>query len=289
MQHAVDCPLWRQNFIEALHLVGQAAGRLPIGIPDPVLCRAAAIELYTGGLWSTATLALRTIAARSLTRELFEVGFRLRHSSPASARGLQHPELKIGIDFVEDDATPAAAWATNIVWVAIDRRIAATAEGEPVSVKVVGVEDLIVEEAVNWLALRGSSEEVAARLGVLAELGQEGVGGGFRADYLERRLARETDGEVVLSNPSRSVVSANATVPRSIALSEMQGLIHIWRTRCGFSCGDGTSRASRRQGVSRAPRLRSRARASGRAGGPTAGPNNVVPFDTAAVILHLRD
>lgn len=287
MQHTAECPVWRQNFVEALHLLGQAADRLPIGIPDPVLCGAAAIELYTGGLWSTATLTLRTIAAHLVTRELFEVGFRLRQSSPALARGLQHPELKIGIDFVEDDATPKAALTTNVVRVAIDRRIAAPAEGEPVSVKVVGVEDLIVKEAINWLALRG--EEVAARLGVLAELGQEGVGGGFRADYLERRLARETDGEVMLSKTSRRTVGANATVPRTIALSEMQELIHIWRTRCGFSCIDDTSRAPHRQSMSRVPSLRGRARISGRAGGPTVVSSNVVPFDIAVAVLHLRD
>jgi hypothetical protein len=288
MQHAVDCPVWRQNFVEALHLLGQAVGRLPIGIPDPVLCGAAAIELYTGGLWSTPTLTLRTIAARSLRGVLFEVGFRLRQSSPASARGLQHPVLKIGIDLVEENATPGTA-LTNVVRVAIDRRIAAAPGGEPVSVKVVGVEDLIVEEVVNWLALKGASEDVAAQLRVLAELGQEGVGGGFRADYLERRLARETDGEVVLGRTSRTAVDANVTVPRTIALSEMQGLIHIWRTRCGFSCANGTSRASCRQDMSRVSPFRGRARVLGRAGGPTAVSSNVIPFDIAAAALHLRD
>ncbi len=288
MQHTADCPVWRENFVEALHLLGEATGRLPIGIPDPVLCGAAAIELYTGGLWSTVTLTLRTIATRSLTRELFGVGFRLRQSSPASPRGLQHPELKIGIDFVEDAATPNAALIANVVRVAIDRRIAAADEGEPVSVKVVGVEDLIVEEAVSWLTLRGPSE-VAARLGVLAELGQGGVGGGFRADYLERRLARETDGEVVLSKTSRRTVGANATVPRTIALSEMRELIHVWRIRCGLSCTDGTSRASRRQSMSRVPPLRGRGRMSRRAGGPTDASSNVVPFDIAVAVLRLRD
>jgi hypothetical protein len=76
MQYPSDSATWRLNFIGSLQLLGQAAARQPFGVPDPVLCGAAAVKLYTGGLWSAGCPEVFLGDTRSLIVELFGVGFR---------------------------------------------------------------------------------------------------------------------------------------------------------------------------------------------------------------------
>jgi hypothetical protein len=76
MHHVSDHAPWRANFVGTLQLLGQAALRQPFGISDPVLCGAAAVELYTGGLCTAGTLEVFAADTRSLTAELFAAGFR---------------------------------------------------------------------------------------------------------------------------------------------------------------------------------------------------------------------
>jgi hypothetical protein len=66
--------LWRTNFIESLHLLAQAAARLPLGMPEPILCGASVIELYTGGLWPGPGIELLASDTRQLAATLFAVG-----------------------------------------------------------------------------------------------------------------------------------------------------------------------------------------------------------------------
>jgi hypothetical protein len=70
-----DHALWRDNFVGALQLLGLAAARLPFGVPDPILCGASAVALYTGDLWPVDELQVIAADARLLTVELFAVGF----------------------------------------------------------------------------------------------------------------------------------------------------------------------------------------------------------------------
>jgi hypothetical protein len=80
MGYSFERTVWRASFIDALHLVGAAAARLPVGATDPVLCGEAAVELYTGGLWATDDLDLHVTQPRLLIAELFAMGFRWTHS-----------------------------------------------------------------------------------------------------------------------------------------------------------------------------------------------------------------
>src|SRR5580704_3131218 len=98
MQHVVDRPLWRRNFVSALQLLGQAAVRLPFGVPDPVLYGHAAVELYTGSLWPAATIEVFGVERPSLTTELFAGGFRWCQRPGEAGSGLWHPGLQVGID-----------------------------------------------------------------------------------------------------------------------------------------------------------------------------------------------
>src|SRR5580700_8684825 len=191
-----DHALWRDDFVGALQLLGLAAARLPFGVPDPILCGASAVALYTGDLWRVGELQVIAADTRPLTTELFAAGFRWTQRPLYLGRGLWHPQLQIGADVIEDHASLASAESLNVLTVNVDWPLAARAGGELASMKVIGIEDLLVEQATDWLAGRMPTSEVATKSGVLVTLAQSGVGGRFRGEYLQRRLAWETNGEV---------------------------------------------------------------------------------------------
>ena len=86
-----DHALWRDNFVGALQLLGLAAARLPVGVPDPILCGASAVALYTGDLWPVDELQVIAADTRPLTAELFAAGFRWTQRPLYLGRGLWHP------------------------------------------------------------------------------------------------------------------------------------------------------------------------------------------------------
>jgi hypothetical protein len=103
------------------------------------------------------------------------------------------------------------------------------------SLKVVGVEDLIVRLVGGWLRDGAVSGEAAAKLQALVGLAREGAGGPLRAGYLQRRLASEPDGEVVFESPSVEAGGESAAQLRRTSLAQMQAVISVWRARCGLA------------------------------------------------------
>jgi hypothetical protein len=289
MQHVSDSHLWPQNFIEALHLLGCAADRLAFGVPDPVLCGPAAVGLYTGGLWSTPALAVRTNAARALAAELFAVGFRFERHLHGSSMCLWHRNLRIGIHISERHEILHAAQFRHVVRVVIDEWIARAPVSEPVSVKVVSIEDLIVEEIVACLTNGGVTNEAATRIRVLFELGHEGVGGEFRADYLDRRLATETGGEIASGWSKGRGVPRCVTGLRFMALSELRQAISIWRLKCGLPVSDFPSRIGREDQPGRYAWLRSHIRDPKMPESTSEGVTNIVPFTFSTTTLREQD
>ena len=284
MRDAVKPNVWRRNFIGALRVLGEAAARLPLGVPDPVLCGAAAVELYTGGLWSTPRLIARTLAVRALTVELFAAGFELRHCQDGPGTCLWHRHFEIGMDLLEHQTGTGSVGATNALRVAIDEPAGTPG---PVSVKVICVEDLIVDEAVGWLAGRRPSNEALLRGHVLVELGCEGICGGFHIGYLERRLGWETAGEIVLDSQLTSASDEYAAAARTITLGEMRDVISTWRTRRGFSFDEAVSRTTRWVGSAKPPGYH--AGMPCRAGGSSGRSTDVIPFNVTMATLHHQD
>jgi hypothetical protein len=234
MQHVSELSLWRTNFVGALRLLGEAAAHLPYGVPDPIICGTAAVELYTGGLWQAADLELLAADARPLTAELFAVGFRWTER-PRCRGGLWHPEFEIGVDVHEGLTALLPAAARNVVTVALDTGWPGSSDAIPISVKVIGIEDLLAEQIALWVARRAPAGEISVLIQVLNALGRAGVGGRLRAAYLQRRLAWETNGEVVLEPSSAEEGVASDPTPRSTTLTRVQGLISTWRAQCGLS------------------------------------------------------
>jgi hypothetical protein len=97
--------------------------------------------------------------------------------------------------------------------VAVDLGTHGSADREPEWSNVIGIDDVMAEQIRRWLLERAAVGEPGLRRQALARLGREGVGDGFRGGYLQRRLARETGGEVVLESLSRGDHRGQAPAP----------------------------------------------------------------------------
>ena len=278
MQYPIDSAPWRQNFVASLQLLAQAAVRQPLGPPAPILCDAAAVRLYTGDLWSVDCLEVFAADPRTLIIELFAAGFRWTDRPPLADRGLWHPELQIGIDII-DHVQRGSVVLSNVLTVALDLCGTGPADRELVSLKVAGIEDLIVEEVAGMRCRGAPSEEAAARVRVLAELGRDGVGGRLRSGYLHRRLAWETSGEVVFEDLWSGMAGEDDAAPRMITLRRMRTLIHAWRVRRGFSFDRPRQHRPQGRYEKGAPNRQWRRNEWGRGGGPPAAASNVIALD----------
>ena len=234
MRHVSNGTLWRANFVKALQSVGMAVARLPLGVPDPVICGTTAVELYTGGLWPSANLELLAAEARPLVAELFAVGFRWAERPLCRDTGFWHPEFAIGVDVIEGLTDLDLAARSNVLRVALDESSRDATDVTQEWLNVIGIEDLIVQQITSWMARRAPGENTPARIGVLDALGRAGVGGRSRVGYLQRRLAWETHGEVELGSWLSDEGAVLDPVPRTIALTRMRAVIATWRAQCGL-------------------------------------------------------
>jgi hypothetical protein len=102
---------------------------------------------------------------------------------------------KIGINIGSGGAPSDLAELSNVLTVINDLDLKQRAQA---SLKVILIEDLIPERVAGCLILRTPFLEAPSLTCVLVALAREGVGGPFRAGYLQRRVTWETDGAVVL-------------------------------------------------------------------------------------------
>lgn len=277
MQDPIDSAPWQRNFVAALQLLARATVRQPFGPPDPVLCGAAAVRLYTGDLWPVGCLEVFTAAPQPLITELFAAGFRWTGRPKLADRGLWHPELQIGIDVI-DHVQRGLVQPTNTLSVAIDLGATGPADRELVSLKVVGIEDMIVAE-VAGMQRQGPSEEAAAKARVLVELGRNGVGGRLRSGYLHRRLAWETRGEIVFEDQWPDGAGEDDAACRTTSLSRMRKPIHAWRVRHGFSFDRPRLQFPRERHEKGAREMQCHDYEWGRVGAPVVAAANVIALD----------
>lgn len=285
MQHVSNGTLWRADFMNALRSLGMAVARLPLGVPDPVICGFTAVELYTGGLWPSANLELLVAEARPLVAELFAVGFRWTERPLCRDTGLWHPEFSIGINIIEGLMDLDLAARSNVLRVALDESSHDAAGVTQEWLNVVGIEDLIVQQTTSWLARKAQGEDTPACIGVLDALGRAGVSGRSRLGYLQRRLAWETHGEVELGSWLSDEGAVLDPAPRTTTLTRMRDVIAIWRAQRGllFDTTTGCDIATGRRQVSRTCKD-----LPGRAGRSSAEPSNVVPFTNAFGLTRSR-
>src|SRR5271166_5882734 len=276
MQHPCNQTLWRASFIDALQLVGEAAAVLPVGASDPVLCGESAVELYTGGLWATDDLELYVRQPRLLTTELFGVGFRWTHDPRHAGRGLWHPELRMGVRIINDRAPLGPAELTNLLTIAMDlERVELVRR----SLKVIGIEDVIAEQVVSWRTHRVPSAQATTRIQALIALARRGIGGPFRAGYLQRRLAHDTGGEVAFEPTWPGEGTEQGTVPRTMALSSVRTVAYAWCVTSGFAFDRAQPHAPRGPRKRSGKSIRHGNGEAGREGGSGIVPARIIPFD----------
>jgi hypothetical protein len=148
---------------------------------------------------------------------------------------LWHPDLKIGIDLIEDAVPRGLAERSNELTVAVDLGTVGPADGEMVSLKVIGIEDLIIKELTRCLMRKTPLREISAGVRELVALGRAGVAGRLRAGYLQRRVAWASDGEVAFEASLPEEEADDNAGPRLITLSRMQTLISARRIKSGYS------------------------------------------------------
>jgi hypothetical protein len=221
---------WSRHFLAAMELAALASARLPFGVPDPVIGGAAAVALYTGGLWPVTALEMTTVDEAKLVAELFAVGFRWARG--ARSVDLWHPDCEIGIDIRPASAPRAPADQANQLTVALD--LEWQGRSHATTLQVVGIENLIAEQVQGWLLDGAPRGEHVTRIQALVALAWAGVGGPLRAGYLQRRLAWETKGEVSIDDLSFGSEGRWAGTPRCMGLTDMQSRIQAWRAREGL-------------------------------------------------------
>jgi hypothetical protein len=247
MQMLLTRTHWPRPFLAALELAGMASARLPFGTSDPVLCGASAVALYTGGLWLATALELSVADPQKLAAELFALG--CRPTRDAWDGALQHPTCEVGFEIRQETEAVTPAGQANQVRVALD--LAPRGRSDMARLKVVGIEDLIVERIRNWLADGAPSGEHLTVLQGLVASARAGVGGPLRTTYLQRRLASETQGQVCIDDLPLEAGTGPVGASRSIGLSEMQARIHTWCARQGLAVD--TPRAMDRTRSDKAP------------------------------------
>ena len=253
---------WPREFLIALELLSLASARLPFGVPDPVLCGDAAVALYTGGLRRASALAVATADAGKLVAELFGVGFRVFRDPRQTY--LWHSDCGVGIEILPAFEPKTLAEQANQILVDLDlewREPCATT-----TLRVVGIEDLIVEQARCWLLDGAPSGEQIAVLQALVGLARAGVGGPLRLNYLQRRLALETNGEVIIEDLQGEAFNPKGATLRSVGLTEMQVRLQAWRAREGLPSHPSEAISSRRSHVPSWTRCATSARAWNSAG-----------------------
>jgi hypothetical protein len=264
--------MWRAKFIDALHLVSEAAARLPVGGSDPILCGESAIELYTGGLWTTNVVALYCSQPRLLTAELFAVGFRWSYGSRDCRRGLWHPELQVAVKIADDRAPLGPAELINLLALSLDAK---HPDRVGTLLYVSGIEDVIMEQVALWRSRRVSSSCATMWVQILVALAGCGVGGPFRAGYLRRRLAHDTGGEVAFDTKWPAEGSEYDTTPRTMAISSMATVINTWCIARGFAVERAPHHRHERLGN----RTGRHDNDGGREGGSGAVSGWVIPFE----------
>jgi hypothetical protein len=233
MAHTEDQARWRNSFLQALQIVGKAVARLPFGVSDPVLCGGSAVDLYTGGLWAARELELLATEPRPVRAELMALGFHWTERPPYGERGLWHPGLEFGVTVSTGRDRWRSSAQANILTVVLDVDRDGSDGAGTISLPVIGIEDLITDQIMGCREHGVPQGEAATLIGVLVRLGWAGVGGRFRASYLQRRLLCETQGEVALE-PLPPTAGFDDIGLRTIRLSAMDAVIGAWRTRCGL-------------------------------------------------------
>jgi len=167
------------EFLAALRILADASEDAAVGgHPRPVLVGGAAVELWTSGRYVSGDFDLVTSDPSPIERALLARGFRREDRSGYLLRGLYHPMLGIGVEFVSGQLFDGRSDR---------RRLRSVDVGDGKKIVVIPPEDVIADRLGQDAAASGSDRRQLVLARMVYQLAQD-----LDAAYLLRRVADET-------------------------------------------------------------------------------------------------
>jgi hypothetical protein len=171
--------VFRAEFLQALTLLAQACEDVAArGFERPVLVGGAAVEFHTGGAVASGDFDFVAEDQRAFEDALITYGFRREDRTGWLLRGLYHPELSLGVEFVSGPLFDGLSDGQRVQLVEI-------VDGK--AIPIAPVEDLIADRMAQY-----DSGTAPDRLGQAVKLFQ--LADRLDEAYLNRRIREDTGG-----------------------------------------------------------------------------------------------
>ncbi len=173
------------EFLAALRLLGSAMEEVAAaGFPRPILVGGAALQLWTTGLYVSGDFDLLAVDPAPMEAALIARGFRREDRRGRLLRGLYHPGLTMGVEFISGQLFDGLADVTRLRLVVV---------GPEARVTVIPVEDVIADRLGQYQAHPAGSRALLDQAGLAWSLASD-----IDRAYLDRRIRAETAGTMDL-------------------------------------------------------------------------------------------
>jgi hypothetical protein len=174
------------EFVEALRLIGSAMAELrAANLQCPVLVGGAALQLWTTGRYVSGDFDLVGVDPAPMEAALIARGFRREDRPGHLLRGLYHPSLDIGVEFVSGQLFDGHADRDRLRLVAI---------APDSQVLVIPVEDVIADRLGQFVSHPRASRALLRQAVLAWSLATE-----IDRPYLDQRIRAETLEELDLA------------------------------------------------------------------------------------------
>lgn len=176
---------YRAEFVEAFELLGAAFEEVVnAGYPRPVLVGGAAVEFYTGGAVVSGDFDVVTPVHEQLEKALLHRGFQRPSGLGVLVRGLTHPRLQIGVEFVSGQLFDGVSDKARI-------QLVLTESG---GIAVPPVEDMIADRMGQYCSNPQGHCEMLEQAIKLYKITVSRLESSLDREYLDRRIIYETAG-----------------------------------------------------------------------------------------------
>jgi len=184
------------EFLRALTLIGEAMEDVATaGHARPVLVGGAALELWTTGRYVTGDFDLVSPDPGPMETALLRRGFQREDRAGHLLRGLYHPDLGFGIEFVSGRLFDGLADPTRL-------RLVDVAGAS--RVQVIPIEDVIADRLGQFVANRRGARESLDQARLAFAFAME-----MDRAYLDKRIRQETAQEMGLADLERLIGDGN--------------------------------------------------------------------------------
>lgn len=167
------------EFVEALRLIGSAMEEVrAANLQCPVLVGGAALQLWTTGRYVSGDFDLVGVDPTPMETALVARGFRREDRSGHLMRGLYHPTLDLGVEFVSGRLFDGNADLERLRLIAI---------GPDSRVLVIPVEDVIADRLGQYAANPATGHALLRQAALAWSLAPE-----IDRPYLDKRIRTET-------------------------------------------------------------------------------------------------